>query len=81
VTTLTIDDELGRLVGEAALARGKTLEEFAGEALRRALCEDGGVRRIIRNEIPVMVVSDEQAAISPDKVRRCLEEKGFYLPG
>jgi hypothetical protein len=76
VTTLTIDDELGRLVGEAASARGKTLDEFAGEALRRAVCEEGGVRRVMRNGLPVMLVSDERVAIDPDRVRRCLEEEG-----
>ena len=77
MTTLTIDDELGRLVGEAARARGKTLDQFAGEALRRVVCENGGVRTIMRNGIPVMLVADEQAAIDPDKVRRCLEEEGL----
>ena len=77
MTTLTIDDELGRLIGEAAVARGKTLEKFADEALRRAICEDGGIRRIMRNGIPVMLVSDEHTGIDPDRVRRSLEEEGF----
>jgi hypothetical protein len=75
--TLTIDDELGRLAGEAARARGKTLEEFTGEALRRMISENGGLRRIMRNGIPVMLVADEQAVIDPDKIRRCLEEAGL----
>jgi hypothetical protein len=72
-----IDDELGRLVGEAARARGKTLEEFAAEALRRVIRENGGVRRVLRNGIPVMLVADEQAAIDPEKIRQALEEEGL----
>jgi len=72
-----IDDELGRLVGEAARARGKTLEEFAAEALRRVIRENGGVRRVLRNGIPVMLVADEQAAIDPEKIRQVLEEEGL----
>ena len=77
MTTLTIDEELGRLLGEAANARGKTVEQFAGEALRRAISENGGVRRTMRNGIPVMLVGDEQAVIDPEKIRRCLEEEGL----
>jgi hypothetical protein len=75
MTTVTIDDELGRMVGEAAKARGKTLEEFAAEALRRVICENGGVRLTTRNGIPVMLVADEHAAIDTDQIRRCLEEE------
>jgi hypothetical protein len=77
VTTLTIDEELGRLLGQAANARGKTLEQFAGEALRRAISENGGAHRTMRNGIPVMLVGDEQAVIDPEKIRRCLEEEGL----
>jgi len=77
MTTVMIDDELGRLVGEAARARGKTLEEFAAEALRRVIRENGGVRRVLRNGIPVMLVADEQAAIDPEKIRQVLEEEGL----
>jgi len=77
VTTLTIDEELGRSLGQAANARGKTLEQFAGEALRRAISENGGVRRTMRNGIPVMLVGDGQAVIDPEKIRRCLEEEGL----
>ena len=77
MTTVMIDDELGRLVGEAARARGKTLEEFAAEALRREIRENGGVRRVLRNGIPVMLVADEQAAIDPEKIRQVLEEEGL----
>lgn len=76
MTTLTIDEELGRLLGQAANARGKTLEQFAGEALRRAISENGGVRRAMRNGIPVMLVGDEPSVIDPEKIRRCLEEEG-----
>jgi len=77
VTTLTIDEELARLLVEAASARGKTLEQFADEALRRVISENGGVRRTARNGIPVMLVGDEQAAIDPEKIRLCLEDEGL----
>jgi hypothetical protein len=77
MTTVIIDDELGRLVGEAARARGKTLEEFAAEALRRVMRENGGVCRVLRNGIPVMLVADEQAAIDTEKIRQVLEEEGL----
>ena len=77
MTTVMIDDELGRLVGEAARARGKTLDEFAAEALRREIRENGGVRRVFRNGIPVMLVADQQASIDPEKIRQVLEEEGL----
>jgi hypothetical protein len=77
VATLTIDDELGRLVSQAAAAQGKTLDEFVGEALRLALAALPNTRRIVRNGIPVMLVPDESAEIDPTRVRRCLEEEGF----
>jgi hypothetical protein len=76
VVTLTIDDELGRLVDQAAKANGRSLDEYAAEALRRVICEDGCVRRITRNGIPVMRVADEVAVIDPEKLRRCLDEEG-----
>jgi hypothetical protein len=77
VKTLNIDEELARLLVEAARARGKTPEQFADEALRRVISDHGGVRRTMRNGIPVMLVSDQQAAIDPESIRRCLEEEGL----
>ena len=50
--------------------------QFVGEALRKALAMVG-VRRTVRNGLPVMVVSDNTSAIDPAKVRQCLEEEGF----
>jgi hypothetical protein len=44
--------------------------------LRKALAMVG-VRRTVRNGLPVMVVSDGTCAIDPAKVRQCLEEEGF----
>ena len=41
---VTIDDDLGRLLIRVASARGKTPEQFADEALRRVISENGGVR-------------------------------------
>ncbi len=77
MATVTIDDELGRLLTRVASARGKTLEQFADEALRRVISENRGVHRTVRNGLPVMVVSDERAIIDPDKLRRSLEEEGL----
>jgi Arc/MetJ family transcription regulator len=76
MSTLTIDDELYQRATEAAVAQGKTVDEFVGEALRQALSMVG-VRRTVRNELPVMIVSDDTPHIDPAKVRQCLEEEGF----
>ncbi len=77
MVTVTIDDELGRLLSQVASVRGKTLEQFADEALRRAISENGGVHRTVRNGLPVMVVHDERPTIDPDKIRRWIEEEGL----
>lgn len=77
MATVTIDEELGRLLTQVASVRGKTLEQFADEALRRAISENGGVQRTMRNGLPVMVVPDQHATIDPDKIRRCIEEEGL----
>ncbi|TVS20140.1 MAG: hypothetical protein EA424_05485 [Planctomycetaceae bacterium] len=74
---VTIDDELGRLLTQVASERGKTLEQFADEALRRMISENGGVHRTVRNGLPVMVVCDQRATIDPDKIRRWIEEDGL----
>ena len=76
MSTLTVDDELYLRAAEAAAAQGKTIDEFVGEALRKALAIVG-VRRMVRNGLPVMVVSDDTPLIDPAKVRQCLEEEGF----
>jgi hypothetical protein len=76
MSTLTIDDELYQRATEAAVAQGKTVDEFVGEALRQALSMVG-VRRTVRNGLPVMIVSDDTLHIDPAKVRQCLEEEGF----
>jgi hypothetical protein len=74
--TLTIDDDLYQQATAVAAAQGKTVEEFVNEALRKALSV-AGVRRTIRNGLPVMVVSHDIPAIDPATVRRCLEEEGL----
>ena len=76
MSTFTINDELYQQATEAAAAQGKTVEAFVGEALRKALAMVG-VRRTVRNGLPVMVVSDDIPAIDPAKVRQCLEEESF----
>ena len=76
MSTLTVDDELYQRATEAAVAQGKTVDEFVGEALRQALSMVG-VRRTVRNGLPVMIVSNDTPPIDPAKVRQCLEEEGF----
>jgi negative regulator of replication initiation len=76
MSMLTIDDELYQRATEAAAAQGKTVGEFVSETLRRALSMVG-VRRTVRNGLPVMIVRDDTPHIDPAKVRQCLEEEGF----
>ena len=76
MSTLTVDDELYQRALEAAAAQGKTVDAFVDEALRQALAMVG-VRRTVRNRLPVMVVSHETPAIDPAKVRQYLEEEGW----
>ena len=73
---LTVDAELYQQATEAAAAHGKSVDQFVDEALRQALSRVG-VRRTVRNGLPVMVVSGDIAAIDPAKVRQCLEEEGI----
>ena len=74
--TLTLDNDLYQRASEAAAAQGKTVDEFVGEALQRALSLVG-VRRTVRNGLPVMVVSERTQSIDPAQVRRAIEEEGF----
>ena len=76
MSTLTVDEDLYQRASEAAAAQGKTVDEFVGEALRKALSMVG-IRQTVRNGLPVMVVSDDTPVIDPAKIRRCLEEEGF----
>ena len=76
MSTLTVDDELYQRAIEAAAAQGKTVDAFVDEALRKALAIVG-VRRTVRNGLPVMVVSHDTPTIDPATVRRCLEEEGL----
>ncbi len=76
MSTFTVDDELYQRATEAAAAQGKTVDEFVGTALRKAL-STVGVRRTVRNGLPVMIVSDDTPPIGHAKVHQCLEEEGF----
>jgi hypothetical protein len=73
---LTVDAELYQQATEAAAAQGKSVDKFIDEVLRQALSRVG-VRRTVRNGLPVMVVSGDVPAIDPANVRQCLEEEGF----
>jgi hypothetical protein len=74
--SLKVNAELYQQAAEAAAAQGKSVDKFVDEALRQAISR-AGVRRTVRNGLPVMVVSDNLPAIDPAKVRHCLEEEGF----
>jgi hypothetical protein len=74
--SLTINAELYQQATEVAAAQGKSVDQFVDEALRQALSR-AGLRRTVRNGLPVMVVSGDIVAIDPAKVRQCLEEEGF----
>jgi hypothetical protein len=76
MSTLTVDDELYQRATEAAAAQGKTVDEFVGEALRQALSMVG-IRRTMRNGLPIMLVSDDTPPIDPAKVRQYLEKEWF----
>lgn len=76
MSTVTVDDALYQQAREAAAAQGKTVNEFVCEALRKALAMVG-VRQIVRNGLPVMVVRNDTSVIDPAKIRQCLEEEGF----
>jgi hypothetical protein len=76
MSTLTVDDDLYQQASAAAAAQGKTVDEFVGEALRQALSRSG-VRRTVRNGLPVMIVLDGTPVIDPAKIRQHLEEEGF----
>jgi len=70
-----VDDELYQRATEAAAAQGKTIDEFVAEALRTALSMVG-IRRTVRNGLPVMVVGGDTPPIDPARVRQYLEEEG-----
>jgi uncharacterized protein (DUF1778 family) len=75
VTTVLIDDELGRQVGRAAAAQGKTLDEFVHDVLRQAV-EPVVISRTVRNGLPVLH-RGPAIQIDPEVVQRTLEEQGF----
>jgi hypothetical protein len=81
MSTLTVDDDLYQQASEAAAAQGKTVDQFVGDTLRKAL-STVGVRRTVRNGVPVMVVRDSIPMIDPVKVRQHLSESlmRFQLP-
>jgi plasmid stability protein len=75
MTTLTIDDELGRQARRMAAAQGKSLDEFVRDALQRAV-GTAAVNVKERNGLPVIDVSPPMA-IDPHCVQNALQEDGF----
>ena len=76
MSTVTVDDTLYQQAQEAAAAQGKTVNEFVGEALRKALSMVG-VRRTVRNGLPVTVVSNDTPIIDLAKIRQYLRRRVF----
>jgi hypothetical protein len=75
-TTLKLNDQLYERAREAAFAQGKSVDEFVGEALLKAL-SNNSVRRIVRNGLPVMVLGENAPAVDVDKARQIIEDEGF----
>lgn len=75
MTTLSLDNDLFQRTSEAAAAHGKSVDEFVGDALRKALSETR-VLRSERNGLPVMLVTEDTPLIDPTAVRRSIEEEG-----
>ena len=75
-TTLQFNDQLFERAREAASEQGKSIDEFVGEALLKAL-PNNSVHRIIRNGLPVMVFNDNAPAVNVDNVRQIIEDEGF----
>jgi hypothetical protein len=76
MSSLHVNDELLQQAIAIASAQGKTVEEFADEALRQALGREA-LHRAMRNGLPTMVVNGSTPVIDPCKVRRLVEEEGF----
>lgn len=75
MTTIQIDDELSQEAARAAAAQGKSLDEFARDALRQAV-SGAVIRWTTRNGLPV-IDSIPPAVIDPDVIRELLQEEGF----
>jgi hypothetical protein len=75
MTTLMIDDELGRKAGQLAAGEGKTLNQFVSDLLRSAI---GGpsMKREMREGVPVLAIDPPQD-IDPSSIRSSIEEDGF----
>lgn len=75
MTTLAIDDELGRLITRAAQAQGRSVGDFVNEALRQASAS-ATVSIGSRSGVPVFETTGA-LPIDPADIRRELEEQGF----
>ena len=75
MTTLMIDDELGRQAQQAAAAQGKSLDQFVRDVLKQAV-DMPTVRLKTRSGLPVIEVTPA-IPIEPPAVQRVLAEEGF----
>ncbi len=76
MATVSVSSELFQQASSVAAAQGRTVEEFAEEALRNAVA-DMSVRQELRNGIPVMMVGKGVPPIEPSLIRQSIEEEGF----
>jgi hypothetical protein len=75
MTTVMIDDELGKKARQAAAAQGKSLDQFVNETLQVAI-DQPAARLEFRNGLPVVHVPFAKP-IDPLVVRNLIEEEGF----
>ena len=76
MSSVNINDQLYQQAIAVAAAQGKSVDQFANEALRLAL-GNREYRRVERNGLPTVVVNGSASAIDPRKVRQLVEEDGF----
>jgi hypothetical protein len=75
MTTVMIDDELGKRAKQAAQAQGKSLDQFVSETLEVAI-DRPAVRLEFQNGLPVVHVPSAKP-IDPQVIRNLIEEEGF----
>jgi hypothetical protein len=75
MTTLMIDDDLGKKAKKLAAVQGKTLDQFVSDLLQGAI----GATKVCRDDragVPVLAL-DPPKDIDPRVIRNAIEEEGF----
>lgn len=71
-TTLQLDDDVYEAARSLALAEQRSLGEIVSRLARKALAPSQSVRE--RNGFPIFEVREGAAAITPEMVKRALDE-------